>query len=68
MNKQLEVMRDNKACVIITDNSFKVHGVQLNRETDCLVFRDLIMEVYGYPTKRVVLSLIARTFDPLGLF
>jgi len=47
-------------------SNFKVLGLGWNPEKDCFMFEGLTLEQGLVITKRVVLSLIARLYDPLG--
>ena len=46
--------------------NLKVLGLRWSAEEDCFLFDGLVLEAGLVITKRVVLSLIARLFDPLG--
>lgn len=67
VNQQLNSMATNENCLIVKDNAHRVLGVQWDKELDCLVFDGLLLNAECSPTKRGVLSVIARMFDPLGL-
>ncbi|GBO18825.1 hypothetical protein AVEN_175441-1 [Araneus ventricosus] len=47
-------------------NEIKTLGIAWKARTDCFTFK-VKMEQNARPTKRLVLSIVARLFDPLGL-
>ena len=60
----------NKSMVVDkadTTEFVKVLGLQWHAKEDCFIFEGLELDSSLRVTKRLVLSLIARLFDPLGL-
>ena len=50
----------------LSGNSVKILGLQWDQVSDCFSYEGLDLSVDLLITKRIVLSLIARLFDPLG--
>ncbi|XP_013390867.1 uncharacterized protein LOC106159196 [Lingula anatina] len=51
----------------VTEKMLKVLGIQWMPTEDCFYFDGLELSSDAYVTKRVILSYLARLFDPLGL-